>query len=272
MPDQGGIDTLRVGEIRIDALLDADLQLPVARLWADGTPPFPLDEADERYPAEFEGGSWHFVVRVFLLRGPHGTVLVDAGMGSAEVPMGREFDRPGRLLELLGELGVAPESVEHLVLTHRHDDHVGWSPAFVNAEVHLGAADAAAAAAIEGEYRDRVFAPLAASGRLRPVIESHALMPGITIVPSPGHTPGHLHVLVEHDDQVVAIVGDLVHLAFQVTDRAAPGPFDAEPGPAAAARERVLAALPDGALLASAHLPAPFTRLTGSTDEQEEQH
>lgn len=262
MPDRDDAETEYVGAIRIDALVDADVRLPAERLWANGGRPFSIQAAETRYPAEFQNGSWRFIVRVFLLRGPDATVLVDAGMGSVDVPMGREFARDGRLLEVLRDMGVTAESIDHVVLTHRHDDHVGWATAFENARVHLGAADATDALALEGEYRDRIFRPLLDSGRLSPVREPVTIVPGVSIVPSPGHTPGHLHVLVEDDAQTVAVLGDLVHLGFQVSEPAAPGPFDADPEPAAAARQRVLASLPDGTLLATAHLPEAFTPLT----------
>lgn len=262
------LETVQVGPLRIDAVLDADLRIPVGRLWAGGPAPFARETADQRFPDEFTAGDWRFRVRVFLVRSPEATVLIDAGMGPAEVPMGREFGFGGSLLDTLRSLQIAPDRVDHVVLTHRHDDHVGWGAAFPSAHVHLGADDIEAAVVPQpnesptaGLYRAAVFGPVSDSGLLRPITGSRTLIEGVRLEPSPGHTPGHTHVVVEHEDRCVAILGDLVHLQFQLTHPGVAGPFDAEPDRAAEARIRALDALPPGALLATAHLPDAFTSL-----------
>jgi glyoxylase-like metal-dependent hydrolase (beta-lactamase superfamily II) len=202
-----------------------------------------------RYPELFDGRRWRAPFRSFLVGS---SVLVDAGVGPPSAFL------PGAQGHLPAELD--RDAVELVILTHLHFDHVGWTvegdgrPFFPRARYVVCADDWRWA-----EPRD-VFpsklAPLRDAGVVELVApEENEVAPGVTVFPTPGHTPGHL--CVRAGDTV--ILGDLAVHPVQVDD---PGLFfflDEDPALAARTRRAVLAELADsGAVAAAGHFPAPL--------------
>jgi glyoxylase-like metal-dependent hydrolase (beta-lactamase superfamily II) len=265
--------TVTIGDIEVIAVVDVLASLPTAHLFARTPLPWPVPELDDRFPDDFAEGRWRFIMRSFVLRHPTRVILVDTGAGPANRPLCQELHTQGNLLGSLEEAGIHPADVTDVVITHYHDDHVGWLTApepggqrvtFANAVHHLHPADLAFAETRHDErgrhYWHEVFAPLAASGQLNLSPGSQALASGIELVNTPGHTPGHRVVKVSADAQQLLIVGDLLHFSYQLQDPSLPSPFDAEPALAAPARAAVLRAAP-GAIVASPHLPHAFTAM-----------
>jgi glyoxylase-like metal-dependent hydrolase (beta-lactamase superfamily II) len=178
----------------------------------------------------------------------------------------------GRLPDNLRAIGVAPESIEIILLTHLHPDHSNGlidregRPVFPNAQLILHEREAAfwlKREAGEGD-NERVRRNLVASKRatapyrLRAVADGEAL-PGITAVLQPGHTPGHTCWLISGGGRRLLIWGDIVHLPkIQVPRPEAALVFDVDPVEAPRTRSRVLdwvsrEQLPVG----GAHLDAP---------------
>ena len=149
------------------------------------------------------------------------SVLIDTGLGEplpgAPWTEPRVYRTPG-VRAGLAAIGVAPGDVTHVLLTHAHPDHVGGlaadgRPRFPNARVLLGRAD-----------RDGALAPPAAqqlvaveaAGLLELVDGEREVVPGVTMVPAPGESPGHMVVRVAAGGGTFAFVGDLVHHPCQV--------------------------------------------------------
>jgi glyoxylase-like metal-dependent hydrolase (beta-lactamase superfamily II) len=108
----------------------------------------------------------------------------------------------GRILRTLRAAGRRPEDVRQIVLTHCHGDH--------SADVGPIEGTAAYPGPVDRLFR-AVYADLARFPRLRvdvPVAERQELEGGLVAIPTPGHTAGHLAVLVPDLDTVLA--GDLV--------------------------------------------------------------
>lgn len=135
-------------------------------------------------------------------------VLVDTGMGLYGADVGA-----GRVLEALASIDVRPWDVDVVVVTHGHADHVGGivdpqgGPVFANArhiwhtvEADFWASDDAAS--LPDDAGEPALAALVAllNGALLDRIEGETeVVPGITAIEAPGHTPGHLAVAVgEH--------------------------------------------------------------------------
>jgi glyoxylase-like metal-dependent hydrolase (beta-lactamase superfamily II) len=150
-----------------------------------------------------------------LLRGEAGgrrrTILVDTGNGDKESDAFMErfqFEGRGVLARSLAREGVAPGDVDLVVLTHLHFDHAGGAtgldpagramPAFPNARyvVPRRDLDNARAAPLRerASYLPRNWEPLEAAGLLDAVQGPCALLPGLSLRPVPGHTPG-LHAV-----------------------------------------------------------------------------
>jgi glyoxylase-like metal-dependent hydrolase (beta-lactamase superfamily II) len=217
-----------------------------AELWA---------AADRRDPGAVRDGGWWLRFRCFALRSPTGgVILVDAGIGSAASPARAWAPVPGRLPDSLAAAGIAPGDVDTVVLTHLHTDHIGWSigddgePFFPNARYVVQRAD------IEWAVpATRVW--LGALDQLSLVEGDVDLRPGVRLLHTPGHTPGHQCVLV--DDRFL-VTGDLMVHMLQLIDPTQAYGHEVDPDAARASRTALLERL-GPVTLATAHLGTPFT-------------
>jgi glyoxylase-like metal-dependent hydrolase (beta-lactamase superfamily II) len=234
-------------EPRTDAFPDAP-----AELWA---------EADRRDPGAMRDGGWWLRFRCFALRPADGPViLVDTGIGPATAPARAWAPVPGRLPSALAEAGIAVEDVETVVLTHLHTDHIGWSigedgePFFPNARYVLQRADLDWA---NPATVDWLRPPL--GDRLSLVDGDSVLRPGVQLIHTPGHTPGHQCVLVDTGDEPFLVTGDLLVHMLQLIDPAQRYTHEVDPDAARASRTGLLARLGRGTL-ATPHLGEPLVR------------
>ncbi len=170
---------------------------------------------------------------VVYVQTPAGGVLLDAGLGEEndETRAFRErFDveATGDVPGALAELGVTPADVRAVVITHAHNDHFYGAtlerggeqvPAFPNARYYLGAADWAhySKTAEPGSPFHAILGTLRRLGRLELVAEPTEILPGITLLPTPGETPGHLSVAIESEGETAYYIGDLVHHTAEIT-------------------------------------------------------
>jgi glyoxylase-like metal-dependent hydrolase (beta-lactamase superfamily II) len=215
------------------------------------------------------GATLRMEVNCFLLRGPDGIALVDAGTGDA---WGAHL---GHARAALREAGVAPEQVARVLLTHLHGDHAlgllqgeggtaAWLPRaeilVPEAELHFFT-DPAARAALPEARRSAfdITAKLlhAYEGRVRTIPNGPiAAFPGIEAVPLPGHTPGHTGYLLRGAPHDLLLWGDLLHLfTTQAADPDTGLAYDIDPALAARSRHATLArAAAEGWMVAGAHV------------------
>lgn len=225
-------------------------------------------------------------IQTWVIRTAGRTILIDTGVGNdRERPGMPAFDHwQTDFLARLAAAGVEPESVDTVVNTHIHSDHVGWNtrlvggefvPAFPNATYFVPRLDydyfhpdnAAAMRPPQTEDERRRFegirqlfadsiAPVEKSGQLQLWQGRHEL-PGLPIAlePAPGHTPGSS--LARLDAGAGALfVGDLLHSPMQILHPDHCSCFDLDAAQARATRRRILMqAAIDGWTILPAHLP-----------------
>ncbi len=178
------------------------------------------------------------------------TVLVDAGEGGR--PSG------GYVADSLRLAGLDPAAITLVVLTHCHGDHVlgllaaDGGPAFPNAtyvisqlELDFWQGRIAAGAANHGP----ILALLRAQG-LRTIAMDEQIIPGVTAVPIPGHTPGQIAVLIESAGAAVIHLADLLHSPMQFAHPEWSASFDADTGGSVPTRRAMLGRVADERLLA----------------------
>jgi glyoxylase-like metal-dependent hydrolase (beta-lactamase superfamily II) len=222
-------------------------------------------EADRLDPAAAgPDGQWILHFHCYAVRFDDGTtVLVDAGIGPADAPSAFWAPVPGHLPEQLARAGITPDEVGIVLITHLHTDHVGWAatarqPYFRNARYVLQRDDAAAAEKAKTPVLDAIVRPLRDAGQLDLLDGRAPIVPGLTAVPTPGHTPGHQCALLTAGDRTLAITGDLVLHAVHLVDPAIGYEIDDDQERARRSRIGMLDSLPDGTTLATAHLTEPF--------------
>ena len=156
-------------------------------------------------------------------------VLVDVGSGNRFVPT------TGRMLENLAASGIGEDEITHVALTHAHPDHV-WGirddfdeAIFPDAEYLIGATefdwwmmddrvnlvDAADQSMVVGA----VNSLSAAEPQLTRVTDGHEIVPGVTMIATPGHTVGHMSLIVESEGHSLLITGDAIRDPYVSMER-----------------------------------------------------
>ncbi|MER5667865.1 MBL fold metallo-hydrolase [Streptomyces mirabilis] len=201
----------------------------------------------------------------FLIRAGDQRILVDLAVGKIDVDVpGVAQLKGGALLRNLAEEGLSADDIDTVVFTHLHLDHVGWtsdvaplpnapttdSPTgltFARARHLMSEAEwqywSTRAAAMGGPDAEAVLKPL--DGVVEFVKSGDTIAPGVTVEATPGHTPGHLAIVVRDPSgtrtESVCIVGDILHSPAQVGDPDLVFSSDVTPDQARAVRDRVLA-------------------------------
>jgi glyoxylase-like metal-dependent hydrolase (beta-lactamase superfamily II) len=176
-------------------------------------------------------------IHSWLIRTEHHTILLDCCAGNHKNRPGfhrfHQLDTP--FLQRLRTAGVEPEEIDIVLCTHLHADHVGWNtmlkdgrwmPTFSNAkylfsrtenEIGDPRRNPAADADLQrgGAYRDSVL-PVIEAGQSVLVDGDHAIDDTLTIVPAPGHTPGHVALWLANSAGRAVFCGDAMHHALQI--------------------------------------------------------
>ena len=261
-----GVHHRRVGEVVVTALSDGFLDGSMAVLRN-------IDEADaaRMLREAFRPVPRRTSVNCFAIRSAGRTALVDCGCGPASQASA------GRLFENLAAAGIAPDSVDTVLLTHMHPDHSNaladgegharfpaatlvmhaaelayWTDdaqVAVAAQTGRGVPYFAAARAQMAPYRDRI----------RTFGGEEAVFPGVTAMPLPGHTPGHSGYRIASGDEELLVWGDIVHLPeVQIPRPEVAIQFDVDPDRAIATRRAILEQVTaEGRLVAGMHLHFP---------------
>jgi glyoxylase-like metal-dependent hydrolase (beta-lactamase superfamily II) len=230
-------------------------------------------EARRRHPGAFDGDRWRLHVRCVLLRSEDRTILVDTGLGPEAAPAFAWSGVAGSLPVALEAAGVTPPDVDLVVITHVHDDHLGWTtlepagaPRFDRAEHLVHQADWELMETAEDPEDVGIFRatlePIERAGLLRPAGDRVELTSEVAVVHAPGHTPGHQVVLVDSEGSRAIVSGDLVNHPAQLLQPGLVASSDADPAPAADTRAAFLERIDrEERLVLPAHFPAPAGRI-----------
>lgn len=200
-----------------------------------------------------------------LVDTPTHRVLIDTGVGPG-------YDGGGKLLARLAAEGVAAESIDTVILTHAHGDHIGGSSdedgalTFPNATYAMWATEwaywtdpesLAGAPAWAVDVARRKLPPLAP--RMRPLATTDAIVPGIRPVPAPGHTVGHMAIELSSGGELLLFLADAALHPLHVTRPDWCARLDQDPVQTAATRRDIYrrAVATDALVLAFHFTPFP---------------
>ncbi|GAA0667981.1 MBL fold metallo-hydrolase [Streptomyces malaysiensis subsp. malaysiensis] len=227
------------------------------------------DFADQRGILRLDSHSFAFEVA-------GARVLVDTGIGNGKTRANPAWhDLRTDYLERLTAAGFPPESVDLVILTHLHTDHVGWNthevdgawvPTFPRARYLTSRTEREFWASYDmDEPRARMFhdsvTPVEDAGLLDLVdvpAGGTEVAPGLRLISTPGHTPGHIALQLDSHGERALITGDCVHHPVQLAHPAIGSCVDIAPEQSEATRRELLGSLADtGTLLLGTHFPPP---------------
>ena len=171
----------------------------------------------------------------------------------------------------LAATGCDREAINYVVCTHLHVDHVGWNtmkvqdrwqPTFPNARYLLGRDEYDYWSKSESEDQMPVMedsiAPIFEAELVDLVETNHRISDEIRLVPTAGHTPGHVSVVIESTGEIALITGDMMHHPCQIARPHWTVSFDEDQEVAARCRANVLKELADSpTLVIGTHFAAP---------------
>ena len=239
-----GVHPLTVGRLRVSAVVERSG--PTRSTWLL---PDALPEALERHrewlaPCFLDDkGRLLQTIQAFVIEAPGLRVIVDTCVGN-------DKDRGGRapfhmmqttFLDDLAAAGFPPESIDLVLCTHLHVDHVGWNtrleggrwiPTFPRARHLFTRREWEHWSHEEDVDTKRIMAdsvrPVLDAGLATLVAMDHRISPEIWLEPTPGHTPGHVSVRLQSDDAGAVITGDLMHHPVQMAEPQWATPFDSD--------------------------------------------
>ena len=160
-----------------------------------------------------------------LIRAAEKTLLIDTGCGFNYTEKEFEIYRIEHETDILQELekiDVSPEKVDFVINTHYHFDHCGGNtrregeelvPSFPNATYLVSRQEYEDAnhpnERTVATYMPHNWKPLEERGLLQKVDEDQEIVPGVTLVSTPGHTAGHQSVKVESEGKILFYLADL---------------------------------------------------------------
>jgi N-acyl homoserine lactone hydrolase len=174
-------------------------------------------ELPDWHPRSADGGC---VVYGYAVCHPDGVILFDTGVGTGSAVI-EEFYRP-RLAPIdraLAAVGIDERDVVAVVNSHLHFDHCGQNAMFYRhgVPVYVHRAEIEAAATLQ-HYTVPEWAAVPPE-QLRSVHGDERLADGVTIVETPGHTPGHQSLVVETASGRTVIAGQCVYKLLEVIER-----------------------------------------------------
>ena len=227
-----------------------------------------------------EDGHLSLSIHSLIVETPHDKLVVDTCVGNGrprEPFVGFHMLATDYMKDMLAE-GYEPGEIDYVLCTHLHVDHVGWNtqlvdgkyvPTFPNASYLMGKQDLefwgnvdevtnVDFMKIQRTVFDECLKPILDAGLARPVEAPASVCEGVSLIPTPGHTPGHCSVLLESKGQTGLITGDFIHHPIQFHDATLVSPFDIDSEQAIETRRKIFGEYADTpTLIIGTHFAGP---------------
>jgi glyoxylase-like metal-dependent hydrolase (beta-lactamase superfamily II) len=276
----------QIGQVRVTQVVESG-PTPTSARFLFRDPPDDLAQRHAWLRPHFADADGKLLMSVhcFVIESAGRTIVVDTCVGNDKPRQNPGWNRlQSSFLQDLAAAGFPLHSIDTVLCTHLHVDHVGWNtrwqdgrwvPTFPQARylfartewAHWSAQAAARRAATpdagpELAALDDVFGdsvqPILDAGLADLVDTDHRLTDAVWLEPTPGHTPGHVSVRIQSQGRQAVITGDLMHHPIQCSEPDRLVKFDSDSDMARATRRRFLACCAaDRSLVLGTHFPHP---------------
>jgi glyoxylase-like metal-dependent hydrolase (beta-lactamase superfamily II) len=222
-------------------------------------------------------GVFKSIVQAFVLAIGNRVVVVDTCIGNdkdRKIELPRWDNLQTDFKTKFEQTGFTPDDVTDVLCTHMHMDHVGWNttlvdrkwmPTFRNARHYFAQSEydywltdpVEAGPGNHLSFKDSVL-PIIEAGMAHFVPDTADLGDGISLVPTPGHTPGHVSIRIQTGAGDVYVTGDSIHHPCQLAHTHWTASIDQSPSDAIQSRRRLLELTrATNAYLAGSHFAVP---------------
>lgn len=219
-------------------------------------------------------------IHSLVVETPSRRIIVDTGLGNDKE--GRKIpvwnNRQGPFLDTLTAAGFPPDSIDTVLCTHLHVDHVGWNtrlvggkwvPTFANARYLFGKTEfeywrdhqeEADKAAVFNDF----VQPIVGAGRADLVASDAKICDEISLISTPGHSPGHVSLHIKSDGEEALLAGDVAHHPCQMAHPDWSSTADSDPAQSAVTRRELFGRFADtSALVIGGHYDAGHIKRDG---------
>ena len=266
-----------IGSVVVQRVLEQDMAVPVDWFFPSSTPEGVAAHADWLAPwALDEEHRVRMAIQALCVESDGRKIVVDTCVGQRPLTeMFASMADDGSFLTALTDAGFAPESVDVVVCTHLHFDHVGWNtrlvdgqwvPTFPNARYVLARTEyehwRAQTEAVRAAHSAITFTdavePLFGFGVVDLVDADHEVTESVSLFPTPGHSPGHVSVRIRSGGAEAVITGDCVHSPIQLAEPHWATAVDTDAEESTATRRALVAECLDREVLViGTHFPPP---------------
>jgi glyoxylase-like metal-dependent hydrolase (beta-lactamase superfamily II) len=229
-------------------------------------------------------GTIRYPVQAYIIESQGRRIIVDTCVGNDKDRNNESWNHLKLpFLERLTAAGYPPESIDVVLCTHLHLDHVGWNtrwdggkwvPTFPNARYLFGRVEwehwspevhsngDMPQMVVELAEQNRVMVdsvlPIVDAGLQELVETDHRLTEEVMLFSTPGHSPGHVSVAIRSQGREAAITGDVIHNPIQLADPGICANFDFDQKVALATRQAFIDSHADrDVLVLGTHFPTP---------------
>ena len=208
-----------------------------------------------------EEGRLKMSIHSLVVETPKHRIVVDTGLGNDKqgrnVPTWNNRNEP--FLEKLTLAGFPPDSIDTVLCTHLHVDHVGWNtrlaggkwvPTFANARYLFGKTefehwrDHSVEPAHIAVFTDSVK-PIWDAGKAELIASDASLTSEISVISTPGHSPGHMSIHIRSDGEEGLLTGDVAHHPCQMAHLDWSSTADSDPKQSVVARRELFSRFAD---------------------------
>lgn len=249
------MNTWQIGDVRITSVVELEAPIPGELMIGAASA-----DAVGRHPwlvphFATEDGLLHLRIQLLVIEADGLRIAVDTCLGNDKPRTNEFFDHlQTPFLESLTAAGFPRESIDLVVCTHLHVDHVGWNtmlvdgewvPTFPNARYLIGRVESdhwdAYGVHEDGDVYGDSVRPVIEAGLVDLVEFGHRITEQVVLEPTPGHSPGHQSVHITSGGAEALITGDVMHHPVQACEPDWGSNFDSDVAAARAMRREVLA-------------------------------